>query len=119
MISLHNTLRAFGTAEFNTVLKSDIEQLKAEHLPLQQGLTVGNYALDNKIQAMILHVSDDEEYIHAKIGIFYTSIIGGCSCADDPTPVDENNEYCDVMCDINKKTAAATIRLLKTLWSSD
>jgi len=27
------------------------------------------------------------------IGVFYHSLIAGCNCADDPTPVDKINEY--------------------------
>ena len=114
MIQFHNALNAFGSPEFNAALKNEIEQLDAEHLPLQQGLTTGSYALSNKIQAMILGTSEDTDFISARVGIFYTSIIAGCNCADDPSPVDENNEYCEVLCIINKKTADTTIQLVKT-----
>lgn len=114
MIQFTNTLKAWGTENFNATLKNEIEQLKADCLPLQQGLTIGNYALDNKVQALVLQVADDPQCIHAKVGIFYTSIISGCSCADDPTPIDENTEYCDVMCIINKQTASTTIQILPT-----
>ena len=61
---------------------------------------------------MIILVADDEGFIHVKAGIFYSGIIAGCSCADDPTPVDEQNEYCEVQFEINKKTAEATVALL-------
>ena len=114
MIQFHNTLNAFGSPEFIGVLKNEIEHLDAENLPLQQGLTIGSYALSNKIQAMILDTSEDSDFINARVGIFYTSIIAGCSCADDPSPVDENNEYCEALCVINKKTADTTIQLVKT-----
>ena len=114
MIQLPDILKTFGSPEFNSALKNALERLKAEDLPLQQGLNIGNYAFDNKIQVMILKVSDDKDFIHAKAGLFYTSIIGGCSCADDPTPIDENNEYCEILCIINKNTADTTIQLMKT-----
>jgi hypothetical protein len=112
MIQFRNTLKAFGSPEFNGVLKNEIEHLDAEHLPLQQGLTTGSYALNNKIQAMILDTSDDTDFINARVGIFYTSIIAGCNCADDPTPVDENNEYCEVQFAINKITAETTVKII-------
>ena len=114
MIRLHNAIKAWGTTEFNDVLKMEIEAMDATNLPLQQGLTVSNYALDNKISAMILSVSDNSNFIHAKVGIFYTGIIAGCNCADDPSPVDENNEYCEVQLVINKTTAESTIKLATT-----
>ena len=45
-------------------------------------------------------------------GIFYTGVVAGCSCADDPTPVEEQHEYCEVLIEINRATAEAVIRLL-------
>ena len=62
---------------------------------------------------MIISVADDPDHIHVKAGIFYTGIIAGCSCADDPTPVDEQAEYCEVRLEINKATAATAISLLE------
>jgi len=50
--------------------------------------------------------------IRVKAGIFYTGVIAGCSCADDPTPIDEQNEYCVVQFDIDRTTADATVTLL-------
>lgn len=61
---------------------------------------------------MINAVSEEAGFIRARAGIFYTGVIAGCSCADDPTPVDEQNEYCDVRVDIDKQTGEATIALL-------
>jgi hypothetical protein len=111
MIRLHNIIKAWGTTEFNDVLKTEIEAMDATTLPLQQGLTISSHALDNNIQAMILNVSDNQNFIHVKAGIFYTGIIAGCNCADDPSPVEENNEYCEVQIVINKTTSESTIQL--------
>ena len=61
---------------------------------------------------MINNVSDAQSVIRVTVGIFYTGIIAGCSCADDPTPVEENTEYCEVQLEIDKKTAETTIALL-------
>ncbi len=112
MARLTKALNAWGTPDFDSVLKKEIEQLGAGHLPLQQGLSTGSYALDNKLQAMVISVSEDAGFIHAKAGIFYAGILTGCACADDPTPVNEESEYCVVQLDINKSTAETTIVLL-------
>ncbi|OGI38548.1 MAG: hypothetical protein A2V91_05890, partial [Candidatus Muproteobacteria bacterium RBG_16_64_10] len=92
--------------------KKEIEQLDANLFPLQQGLSAGNYVLGDKFSVMILGVSEDEGFIHAKAGIFYNSILAGCACADDPTPISELSEYCEVRLDIDKKTAETTVVLL-------
>lgn len=113
MIQLTKALNAWGTAEFRGILKKEIEHMNTEQLPLQQELSTGSYALDDNLNVMIINVSEVEGFIRAKVGIFYTGIIAGCSCADDPTPVNEQPEYCEVQIDINKVTADATVTLLE------
>jgi hypothetical protein len=105
-------LNAWGTPDFENILKAEIAQLGAEQLPLQQGLSTSSYALDDKLNVRIIGVSEEASFIRAKVGIFYTGIIAGCSCADDPTPVEEQTEYCVVQLEINKTTAETTVALL-------
>jgi len=112
MIRLTGTLNAWGTPDFNDILKKEIEQMDSGQLPLQQGLSTGSYAIDDKFNVMIISVSEVVGSIRVKAGIFYSGIIAGCSCADDPTPVNEESEYCVVQLDINKQTAATTVVLL-------
>ncbi len=112
MLRLPRSLNAWGTPAFAAVLKQEIEQAGAEPLPLQQGLSASSVALGDTISVMINAVSEDAGFIHARAGVFYSGIIAGCSCADDPTPVNENNEYCELRFDIDKHTAEATVTLL-------
>ncbi len=112
MFRLSNALQAWGDPDFKDVLKAELEQLGADQLPLQQGLATGSVAVDDKLKAMIISVSDTPGSILAKAGIFYSGIIAGCSCADDPTPVDEQSEYCVVQLEIDKQTATTTVTLL-------
>ncbi len=109
---LSEALHAWGTPEFNAVLKREIAHLDAEQLPLQQGLTSSSYALDDRIEAVILAVAEEADCLRVKAGIFYAGIVAGCSCADDPTPIDENTEYCEVRLEIDKATAETTVTLL-------
>ena len=112
MIQLNQTLRAWGTPEFKAVLKQEIAQLGIEQLPLQQGLTSGNYVTGEPVSAMIHNVAEIGNIIRVRAGIFYQGILGGCSCADDPTPTSESNEYCEVQLDIDKSTAVTTVALV-------
>ena len=61
---------------------------------------------------MILHTQEEASLIRVKAGIFYTGIISGCSCADDPTPTAEQNEYCVMEFCIDKQSAQTTVALL-------
>lgn len=112
MVCFDKALRAWGTANFNTVLKQEIERLDPDLLPLQQGLARSSHVAARRPSAMILSAAADDRCIRARAGIFYAGIIAGCSCADDPTPVDEIDEYCEIGVDIDRHTAEATITLL-------
>ncbi len=112
MFYLNQSLLAWGTDAFNIILKKELCSINPDLLPLQQGLTQSNYAISKNLSATILSIKSDNNYIQVKAGLFYTGVISGCSCADDPTPIDEINEYCDVLLRIDKKTAEATVTLI-------
>ncbi len=112
MIKLEQSLHSWGTPDFKVVSKQEIAQLEAEQLPLQQGLSTGNYVSDTPITVMIHSATELDNVIRVKAGIFYQGIIGGCSCTDDPTPTSDINEYCEVQLDIDKKSAITTVVLV-------
>lgn len=112
MIHLPKALDAWGTPGFRDVLKQEIEQLDAGLLPLQQGLSTGSHVTARPFQAMILGVREEAGLIRVRAGIFYTGVIAGCSCEDDPSPVNEENEYCEVEFDIDSTTAETAVTLL-------
>jgi hypothetical protein len=112
MIRLETALRAWGTADFKNVLSQEVAQLGADHLPLQQGLSTGNYVSDAPITVSIHSVEELENVIRVTAGIFYQGVIGGCSCTDDPTPISDINEYCEVQLDMDKASAVTAVALV-------
>lgn len=112
MIRLPNALNAWSTPEFREVLKQEIEQLDAARLPLQQGLSGSSHVTERPFQAMILSVREEPTLIVVRLGVFYTGTVAGCSCADDPSPIDEQNEYCVLQLGIDRLTADTTVTLL-------
>lgn len=112
MIVLSRSLAAWTTPAFTSVLKAEIEALDGEMLPLQEGLARTSYAITTGFSAIILDAIEQPDAIRVKVGLSYKGIIPGCSCADDPTPMDELPEYCVVQLDIDKKTAVTTVVLL-------
>jgi len=103
---------ALGDPGFEVTLKKEIEQFDATLLPLQQGLSAGGYALYNQFKVMIIGVSESDNHLRVKAGIFYHGVIAGCSCADDPSPTDVTTEYCEVMFEIDRASGGATVALL-------
>ena len=113
MIRLEKSLSAFGTPDFAAVLKHELSQLTIDQLPLQQGLSVGSYVIDAPVTVVNVSAADMVETLRVKAGIFYRGVIAGCSCADDPTPVSDTNEYCEIQLDIDKSTAFTRVALLE------
>ena len=111
MIALPRSLQAWGSPAFNDTLKQELEQLPAAQLPLQQGLALSSYVSSDPFKVMIINSSDGETAITVKAAIFYSGIIAGCSCSDDPTPTDVQPEYCEIELSLDKRSAEAQLKL--------
>lgn len=112
-ICLPATRDAWGTPDFEGVAKREIAALDPAALPLQRALAVSSHVAAQPIQATILAAGTDAGRLRVKAGIFYSGIIAGCSCTDDPTPMSEQAEYCVLRLDIDPATAEATVTLLE------
>ena len=109
MFKLPNTLRDWNSVTFNQTLKAELESLPVGSLPLAKGTSEGGYVDDSNLSVTVLQTHDDEQYIQAKLGIFFTEIMICCGCGDDPTP---KNAYCEMQVQIDKSTADAHFTVL-------
>jgi hypothetical protein len=112
-IRLTDSVAAWQTPDFADIFKTEVKQLNPDLLPLQQGLTHSSSANGANLGVMILNLAETPDEIQVKAGLFYSGIIGGCSCADDPTTQHEVNEYCEVRFAIKKHGGEATVTLLR------
>jgi len=112
MIKLVKLIGSWDVAGFKGLLKDELQTINPDLLPLQQGLTLSSYVGQSPYSVVILNLDEHDRKLIVKAGIFYTGIIAGCSCSDDPSPVDEQNEYCELQFDIDKNTAETTVTLL-------
>ena len=60
-------------------------------------------------EPFIFETADKGEFVQAKVGVFFSEIVGGCSCGDDPITV---NAYCEILVSIDKKTAQAVCSIV-------
>ena len=109
---LTKSLKAWATPQFRQVCQQEIAQLDRAWLPLQQALSFSSAVIDQPVQAVIMAAEEEAGLIRVKAGVFFTGVIAGCSCADDPTPTVEQNEYCVLEFCIDKQTAQTTVALL-------
>jgi len=110
MHDLQRSLKAFGSPDFAAVLREELAAFGPDALGLQQALSAGNTALSDGIGIMILHHLETSDTLQVRAGVFFTSVLGGCACADDPTPENENAEYCEIEITIDRRTGEALVR---------
>lgn len=112
MLQLSESLAAWQTDQFNDTFKVEVAGLDIEQLPLQQALTQGSYASKRDIKVTINAVSETQERLQVRAGIFYSGILPGCACSDDVAPESVYPEFCAVLVVIDKATAEACVELL-------
>ena len=115
MQNFKNTIQSIDSDNFNDTIKSEIEKISASELPLQQGLTHSSYVSHSPFKAIILNTHKENHFLIVKAGVFYSGIIAGCSCSDDPSPTDEQNEYCEILFSIDKESAKTEVELLESI----
>ncbi|MHB8920149.1 MAG: hypothetical protein ACYC3A_08120 [Halothiobacillus sp.] len=116
MNTFANALRTWGMKAFESELIAAITGLGVNGLPLQKALTQGSVALDDDLAVRVLstnlqaHAQGD--FLHCKVSVQYTSIITGCSCIDDPSPLNILPEYCELLLVIDRQSGDFTVTLL-------
>lgn len=111
-MNLANLLPAWSTPSFESTAKQAIRALDPNLLPLQQGLTHSSTASAEQLDVRIISATASDDQLRIKAGLFYTGIIAGCNCSDDPSSVEPINEYCEVLFEIDRRNGAATVSLL-------
>lgn len=106
---LKESLKHWNTASFKDVFKTELLSLDTTLLPLHLATNQGGHVDYSSIGLTILSISEGKNLINVKAGIFFTEIVGGCNCDDDPG---ESNNYCILLISIDKNTSTCSFSLL-------
>lgn len=106
---LPESLASWQTETFSETFCKEVAGLPLGTLPLHQALAMGSHVVDRAPQVMLLSSTSDDAHLEVKTGLFFNSVLAGCSCADDPTPQDENNEYCEMLLRIDRQTGMTVV----------
>lgn len=112
MINFSSLLSAWNTPAFKSLLNAKLQQLEPSQLPLQQGLAVSSRVADSDISFMLLNAEETEQALLLTVLVFYSGIVAGDCCADDPTPVCEQPEQCTMRLTVHKPNGEAEVALL-------
>lgn len=104
MLKLRGALQKYRSGSFGKVLKRELESLPNGSLPLEKCTSRCGIVDDSHISVTVINTRQYESCIQAKIGVFFTEIVAGCVCGDDPTP---ENAYCEMLIRIDQATGEA------------
>ncbi len=93
-------------------LKADLEALPSGLLPLQQALRQGSVALYQDLHPVVLSVDSGPDTHELVCTLFFSSLVAGCQCADDPSPEERLAESARLRILIDARDASAEIRLI-------
>jgi hypothetical protein len=85
-------------------LKTWIEGLEPGSLPLARGAVRGGLVDDTAIAVTILSTEAGDGFVEARVGVFFTEVVGGCSCGDEPAA---EHAYCELRVRIDRQSGEA------------
>jgi hypothetical protein len=109
MPTLSASLGEWNTAGFKQTLKAEIESLESTQLPLLKGISHGGVPDGGPVLVSVLKVEEQVERIDADLGVFFTEVLAGCSCGDEPMSM---QGYCEMRVSIDKSSAEARFQIL-------
>lgn len=98
-----------GSTGFQGALKATLLGLPPGSLPLHAAVSQGGRVDEDHLDATVLEVTDTGALIHARVGVFFTEMVGNCACGDEPFPA---NAYCLLQVGIDTATGSATFQVL-------
>lgn len=108
---LSQTVAAWGQPDFPGVFSVEVQGLGANALPLQAGLAHSSQVSGDTFSVMVLESSATATHLQIRAGIFYAGVIVGSCCADDPTPLCEQPEYCELQFVIDRESGITRVSL--------
>ena len=113
MLTLPKTASA-APADREAAFKAEVSALSPDELPLQQGMAHGNVAQGDALSVMMITSRGDATRLRIHAGLFFTSVVAGCACTNDPTPMNDEPEYVEFEFEIDRRDGATRVRLLET-----
>ena len=107
---LPETMRASQLENFAEIFKAEVQNLHVDDLPIQLATTQGGLVDNDDVKWMVLTLSETDDQVQVRTGVFFSEVVGGCSCGDDPY---RSTGYCEMLVVIDKRNGAAKFQLLQ------
>jgi len=102
---LEASLNAWGSDRFSATLKSEMERLRGDVLPISHVIEKGNRVDDSDLGIIVNTVSEEPKHIIADVGVFFAQIVTCLTCSGGDGMHDE--AYCELRVTIDKASGEA------------
>ncbi len=82
--SLSHAILGSPTDRLAQGIAAAFKDIPAHSLPLQGCCHQGGAIDDGAVEISVVSVRADAQQIRAELDVFFTEVVGGCSCSDDP-----------------------------------
>lgn len=106
---LRTCLRSTDDQQLKRQLALALAELPAEQLPLQDGCTQGGMIDASDLAVSVLDVQQSPGRLSARVGVFFTEVVGGCNCHDDPG---RSNAYCVLEVGVDGERDTLSLRVV-------
>ncbi|NCA71141.1 MAG: hypothetical protein EOM91_13760 [Sphingobacteriia bacterium] len=90
-LALPESARRFGTPELAATLAREISAWPPDRLPLHGAQ--GGLIEPGSIGVTVLSCTPNGQRIDLLVGVFFTEVVGGCSCGEEPFAVPGYQEW--------------------------
>ena len=112
-LSQQESFTSLANKAFKKVFVTEVEALSGHLLPLQAGLKWSSVSSPNDFKVLVYAITVKESTLEVKTSVFYKGLTAGCSCADDPTPLNEQVEHCELLFSIDKRSGLTEVQILE------
>ncbi len=108
MIRFDKVLKSWGSEDFTEQLQQTICAL-GDALPLKDCCKHSGVIDFETIKPIILSSAESDSSVQIKLGVFFSEILSGCACSDDPSQAQMlENGYCELEMLIDKASKQAS-----------
>ena len=107
--AIHQCLTSRSDSELRNCLSNMLDAMPPGALPLQSCCVQGGIADETERSISLLGHKRMEWGVRIRAGVFFTEIVGGCNCHDDPV---RHNVYCVLEIDLHDMDGIVDVAII-------
>ena len=87
MFKLPNSLKSWGTRQFESIFKQELSMLEPQDFGLEKDISYSGFFVENSLNFSVLTSTKDKNKITVTLGVYYQEYMTTCPCSGDETEI--------------------------------